>query len=130
MDLRFMFQSSMLVGVGAFFGANARYWLGLLAAHFSRETVYGGTFFVNVTGSLLLGVLLAWGQKHGGLPDSVRLMIATGFFGSYTTFSTFANESVMIGQGGQWYTVAGYIILTNATCLIGALLGWWIGQRL
>ncbi len=117
----------LLVGLGGFLGANARYWLGLLVVNGSSRMT-AGTLFVNFTGSLLLALFISWAGRQVALPSGVGLFLATGFFGSYTTFSTFANESFALARDGQWAGAAAYVIGTNAACLLGVLIGIWLGQ--
>lgn len=119
----------LYVGAGAFFGANLRYLASVLIARFIPR-VGAGTFFVNVTGSLLLAVFLAWASRRVGVSVNARLLVATGFFGSYTTFSSFANESLAIARDAHWAEAAAYIVGTNAACLLAALVGVWLGSRI
>jgi CrcB protein len=97
----------LLVGVGGFVGANARFllarWLGALV-----ETRFPlGTFVVNVSGSFLLGVIgtLA-GEKVFPDSDAVRLALGVGFLGAFTTFSTFEFETHALLDDGEWLTAA------------------------
>lgn len=107
----------LLVGVGGFVGAIARFlvarWVGVLV-----ETRFPlGTFVINISGSFLLGVIgtLA-AQKVFPNSDAVRLALGVGFLGAYTTFSTFAFETHALLDDGSWLTAA-----TNmfASLLIG-----------
>jgi CrcB protein len=116
----------LCVGLGAFFGANLRY----AAARLLARWVGAGTFFVNVTGSLLLAVFLTWVSRRLTVSPEVRLLVATGFFGSYTTFSSFANEGVALARDGRWASAAFYILGTNIVCVVGVLVGIWLGSRI
>lgn len=122
------------VGIGGFLGANARYilsgWITRLVVEHLRLTLPLGTLFVNVSGSFLLALFAVWAGSHLSLPHSLRLLIATGFFGAYTTFSTYANESIELIRGGNWLLGIGNIVLSNGLCLIGVVLGILLGQRL
>lgn len=82
-----------LVAVGGFAGAVSRWGVALaLPAAFPW-----GTLAVNVAGSLLLGALVADGRFGEWLPAGARLLLATGFLSSFTTYSTFAAETVALG---------------------------------
>ena len=119
------------VGAGGFLGANLRYVFSMLIPRlFPSDYPQSGTLFVNAVGSLLLGVFLAWAGEQVSVAPQVRLFVATGFFGSYTTFSTFANEVLTLGQVGGWRGALVYVLVTNVMCILGALLGVWIGSRL
>lgn len=81
-------ETILLIAIGGFVGANARYAVGLIAPGLA------GTLFANVTGSALLGFVLYEAMLTGLLADETRLVLATGFLSSYTTYSTFALETV------------------------------------
>ncbi len=122
----------LAVGIGGFLGAITRYLLsGWLAVRFAENfdsQFPVGTLFVNVTGSFLLALFVVWVSHQVNLAQEVRLVVATGFFGAYTTFSTYATESVALLQQGLWSGV-GNILLTNGLCLIAVLLGVWLGTQ-
>jgi len=123
-------QSFLFVGIGGFFGANLRYSVGLLAGRWFPANTHYGTFFVNFTGSLLLAVFITWVAERASISPRMRLLIGTGFFGSYTTFSTFANETVALARLNGTGSAAAYLLLTNGLCLLGVLAGLWIANRL
>ena len=60
----------------------------------------------------------------------MRLLVAVGFFGAYTTFSTYAVESVILLEAGDWLGGIGNILGTNLVCLLGAVLGLAVGRQL
>lgn len=123
----------LYIGAGGFVGANLRYWMATrVSAWFYRWTGWNlplGTVFVNVTGSLLLTLFLMWSSRHVELSPRTRLMIATGFFGAYTTFSTYAFEGVTLMRWENVWTGLGYILLTNALCLLGVVAGLGLANR-
>ena len=126
-------QSIVAVGLGGCLGAITRYWVTTrvgeqLANWFSLETYYA-TAFVNVTGSLLLGLLFVT-ARHFNLSTELVLLLGTGFLGAYTTFSTFANESLTLFQAGNLMAGVSYIVGTNLLCLVGAAIGVWLGNQL
>lgn len=121
------------VGIGGFLGANTRYYLTtFITSRFLNATGWNlpvGTLFVNVTGSFLLAVFSVWLTTRFDIPPQFRLLVGAGFFGAYTTFSTFANEFVSLANN-QIILALTYLIVTNLACIIGVLLGLIFAQRI
>ncbi len=123
-------QTAVLIGIGAFVGANLRYlmstWIG---SQFGQNFPYG-TLLINVSGSFLLAVFIAWAARHTALAPQLRLLIAVGFCGGYTTYSSFTNETIALIQREEWMMAGFYIIATNLLCLLAVLPGLWLGSKL
>ena len=116
----------LLIAVGAILGANARYLVGLWTAQrFGVDFPYG-TAIVNITGSLILGFLVAWGSLRSGLDGEVRLLVAVGFLGSYTTFSSYTVESLQQLETANMSRALVNIFLHNGMGLAAA----WVGMLL
>ena len=121
------------VGIGGFLGANARYLMTLWvnAQFVPRLGAFPwGTLAVNVLGSFGLAVFGVWFGSRTGLSPNVKLLIGTGFFGAFTTFSTFANESLTLAQNGNWMPFILNVLVTNGLCLLGVVLGLMVASRL
>jgi len=111
------------IAVGAVVGASARYFLsGLIARNFSATFPYS-TLFINVTGSLALGFFLVYSTDRVLLDPRWRLLVAVGFCGSYTTFSSYAFESFALLEQGQWLLVGLNALASNVLCLAAVLAG-------
>jgi CrcB protein len=111
------------IALGAIAGASARYFLNcLIERNFSSAFPYG-TLLINVTGSLLLGFFLFYSADRVLLDPRWRLLIAVGFCGSYTTFSSYAFESFSLMANEQWMVASLNILLSNVLCLFGVLAG-------
>ena len=111
------------IAVGAVVGASARYFLsGLIARNFSATFPYS-TLFINVTGSLVLGFFLVYSTDRVLLDPRWRLLVAVGFCGSYTTFSSYAFESFALLEQGQWLLVGLNALASNVLCLAAVLVG-------
>ena len=111
------------IALGAVVGASARYFIsGYIARNLSATFPYG-TLVINVTGSLLLGFLLILGSERVLLDPRWRLLVAIGFCGSYTTFSSYAFESFAYMEQGQWLMMASNILANNALCLAAVVAG-------
>jgi len=123
-------ENFLLIGIGGFIGANMRYWVAGWIADRWGQTFPWGTFVVNASGSLLLGVFIGWSLQQITLDPRVRMLVVVGFFGAYTTFSTFANESALLYESGDIVGMLGNILGTNLVCVLGALAGLAIGRQL
>ena len=111
------------IALGAVVGASARYFLnGLVARNVSSAFPYG-TLLINVTGSLVLGFFLAYSSERVLLDPRWRLLIAIGFCGSYTTFSSYAFESFALIEHGQWALATFNILTSTVLCLAAVMVG-------
>jgi fluoride exporter len=117
------FSNYLWIALGAVVGASARYFLsGLIARSFATAFPYG-TLLINITGSLLLGFFLVFSTERALLDPRWRLLVAIGFCGSYTTFSSYAFESFALMEQGQWLMMGLNILSSNALCLAAILAG-------
>ncbi len=119
------------IALGAVAGALCRYYLTLwFTQHFGLGFPYG-TFFINLTGCLLMGFFITLTlEKTLNVSPELRLMIATGFLGSYTTFSTYSLETITLLKtqslsitGVYW---AGSALLGAIAVQLGASLARWL----
>ena len=95
----------ILVGLGGFIGANARFVVARLVGALFETRFPLGTFVINVSGSFLLGVLgTLVAQKVMPNSESMRLALGVGFLGAFTTFSTFEFETHALFDDGSWLT--------------------------
>ena len=123
-----MWQAVAIVMLGGAVGSAARY----LMTHFSSELSqhHGfpyGTLAVNVIGSMIVGYVLTWSADHSH--DRWRLLAATGFCGGFTTFSTFAYETMAYVQGGKMMLAALNFGLNNTLAFCAVMVGIRLHQR-
>ncbi len=95
-------EKILLISAGAILGANARYWIGDWSAQKWGAAFPFGTVLINMTGSFLIGLFLTLATERFMIDPRWRLLIAVGFLGAYTTFSTFSFESFSLINRGQW----------------------------
>lgn len=119
----------LAVAVGGFVGAPSRYLVDRFVSSRIDSELPWGTFTINMTGSVLLGLLtgLALGHHLAGFP---KALLATGFCGAYTTFSTFTYESVRLLEDGRFLEAAGNVLASVAVGLGGAAVGVAVGLAL
>jgi fluoride exporter len=109
----------LLVGLGGFIGANARFVVARLVGTLFETRFPLGTFLINISGSFLLGVLgTVVTQKVMPSSESMRLALGVGFLGAYTTFSTFEFETHALLDDGSWLTATTNIV---ASLFVGLL---------
>lgn len=118
----------LLIGAGAFIGANLRYFVALwAAARFGTAFPYG-TLAINVTGSFVIGLFLAALGERAASATGLRLFFATGMLGGYTTFSTFSYETLTLVQQQNWAGAALYAGGSVALGLAAAAAGVTLGR--
>jgi fluoride exporter len=121
-------KEAMWISMGAVLGANARYLVSNVVAKALGSPFPYHTLLINVTGSAALGFFLSWSTNRVILDPSWRLLFAVGFCGTYTTFSTFAFESLALLQSGDILRFAANVLGTNALCLLAVALGSRLGR--
>jgi CrcB protein len=120
----------LLVALGGGIGSAARYLVGgWFASRFGPVFPYG-TFFINVTGSFIIGFFLAFAGDRLSLSPYWRLFFAVGFVGGYTTFSTFEYESIRMLQDRELLLCALYMIGSVVTGAFAAIAGIALGNWL
>lgn len=124
----------LLIGLGGIVGANARFLVSTWAANRYGAGFPYGTFVINVTGSFLMGVVLTVAVTCLESNPTVRFAFATGFLGAYTTFSTFAYETVVLVRQGDLRPAIvnslGSTVLGGVAAAAGVLLVSLLGQCL
>lgn len=118
---------ALWVGVAGFFGAVARYWLDGWVTRLAGGGFPWGTFVVNMSGCFVIGLLTTVLTERLLPHPTVRVAITVGFVGAYTTFSTFAYESLRQIQDGALglvvANVAGSVVLGIAAAWLGVVAG-------
>jgi CrcB protein len=114
---------ALLVGIGGFAGSVGRYWLAGGVQRLTDLDFPAGTLAVNVAGSLLLGVLMTASIERGLLDPDLRLLVAVGFCGGFTTMSTFSFETFSLVEKGLTGLAFGNVALTLLSCLASVWAG-------
>lgn len=104
-------KSLFLVFIGGGFGSVLRFLIGKWLNNSESGFPYG-TFFANILGSLFIGFILGYAAKSDSLNQNQTLLLATGFCGGFTTFSTFAYENHLFLKSGDFTSFALYTIVS------------------
>jgi fluoride exporter len=105
-------KTILLIGAGGFIGSIARYYVSRLNNVFDFFSVPAGTLIVNVSGCLIIGLLTGLAEKSSIMTSPLKMFLIVGVCGGFTTFSTFAGESLVLMQGGQFLSVLLYAFLS------------------
>ena len=120
----------LLISLGAVLGANARYLAGVWAAERFGAGFPYGTLLVNVSGSFVLGFLIAALEGRLPLPSDLRFLVGVGFLGAFTTFSSFTVETLLLLRADGAGLAITNILVNNGAGLAAALLGFWLAGRI
>ncbi len=118
------------ISVAAIIGANLRYVLSRLAARELGSVFPYGTLAINIVGSFIVGFFVIWTTERVLLDPRWRLLVVIGFCGSFTTFSSYAFETMAYFEQGQWALMLANILSNNLLCLGGALAGMALARAL
>jgi CrcB protein len=113
----------VLVGVGSLAGGISRYGMSLLTQNVSAFSIPYGTLISNLAGCLLIGVIAGMGGKTELLSTEMRLLLATGFCGGFTTMSSFVYELGQYVQDKEFFFASTYFVATLAGAGLAFALG-------
>lgn len=120
-------KNILLVFLGGGFGSSLRYIIGKYLNNTETGIPYG-TFAANIIGSLLIGIILGLAAKNNTLSQSHTLLLATGFCGGFTTFSTFAYENHMFLKSGDFTSFAVYTIASFVVGFLAVFAGMYLAK--
>ena len=120
----------LVISIGAIVGANARWILSRYAARLIGTAFPYGTLFINVTGSFIVGFFMIWATERVLIDPRWRLLVVVGFCGAFTTFSSFAFETMSYFEQGQWLLMWTNFFSNNLLCLGAAVAGMALGRAL
>ena len=111
----------VVVGLGGFLGAIARFWLGAYIGNRMGTKFPYGTFVINISGSFLIGLVITTLSGRADWSPNWRYLIPIGFLGGYTTFSSFEYETLRTIQDGQ---IGLGILYVGLSVFVGFLAVW------
>lgn len=119
-------MSYVVVFLGAGVGGVMRHTMNIWVARLAGTHFPMHTLLINVTGSLVMGLVTAWFALKGGSAGHLRLFLATGILGGYTTFSAFSLDAVLLWERHDYLLAAYYVGGSVVGSLIGLVAGLWI----
>jgi fluoride exporter len=113
----------LIVFIGGGIGAALRHGVNVAAAGLVGTAFPYGTVFINVVGSLAMGLIAEYFALKSGLPQSWRLFLTTGILGGFTTFSAFSLEAALLYERGQLASAAIYVLASVVLSIGGLFAG-------
>jgi CrcB protein len=120
----------LAISLAAIVGANLRYLLSRFAARELGAVFPYGTLGINILGSFIVGFFVIWTTEHALVDPRWRLLVVVGFCGSFTTFSSYAFETMSYFEQGQWALMLTNILSNNLLCLGAVLAGMALARVL
>jgi CrcB protein len=121
-----LLKQLLLVGFGGFAGSIARFMCFKLNVYFKFAAFPAVTLAVNIAGSFIIGLTAGYLLKNNALHNDLKLLVAAGFCGGFTTFSTFADENLFLLQNGHVLSALLYISASVVFSIIAVYLGYLI----
>ncbi len=120
-------QAFLLVGLGGGIGAMGRYGVGVLLGHFWHSRFPLATMSVNVLGSLLMGLLIGLlARTTPAGQNELRLFLAVGMLGGFTTFSSFSLDVMTLIERGMWGQALGYVLISVLAGILALFAALWL----
>jgi CrcB protein len=128
--LEFDLQKILFISLGAIVGANLRYFVAQYVSKLIPSNFPYGTLVINISASFVLGLFLIWTSERVLADPRWRLLVAVGFCGGYSTYSSYAFETFALFEAGQWAASAVNILATNILCFVAVTLGAVLARTL
>ena len=118
----------LLVAVGGAVGASLRHLVNLGSVRLVGPNFPWGTMAINIVGSLAMGLFAGWLGRRSGASNELRLFIATGILGGFTTFSAFSLDVAVLWERGAALQGFGYAAASVAGSILALFLGLWLAR--
>jgi len=118
------------ISLGAIAGANLRYYVSRMAARLLTPTLPWGTLIINVGGSFILGFFMVWSSERVLASAKWRPLVAVGFCGGFTTFSSYSFETFSLFEQGHYTLAAGNFAANNLLSLAAVVAGAVLARSL
>ncbi len=123
-------MSYLLVFLGGGLGASLRHFVNVSCARWLGTAFPYGTFIINITGSLVMGLIAGYLAFRGDAAQPWRLFLMTGILGGYTTFSAFSLDSMLLYERGEMGLAAFYVVGSVVIAIAGLFAGLTLMRHL
>ena len=123
-------QTVLLISLGAIIGANLRYFVAQYVAKLIPSSFPFGTLIINISASFILGFFLIWTSERVLADPRWRILVAVGFCATYSTYSSYAFETLALFEKGQFSLAALNFVVMNVVCFIAVALGGALARSL
>ena len=123
-------KTAVIIGFGGFLGSISRYAVQVISSRFISGDFPYGTLIVNIIGCFLIGLLFGLAEREQLLSPQLKLFLLVGFVGSFTTFSTFSMDKLILIQNGNYAMMFGYMFLSIMLGLAGTISGLMLVKKL
>jgi CrcB protein len=113
----------LIIFLGGGIGSMLRHSVNQAAVALLGVSFPWGTLFVNIAGSFAMGLVAGWFAFHGGGGQMLRLFLATGVLGGFTTFSAFSLDAALLLEKGQTAAAATYVVFSVVAAVAGVFAG-------
>jgi CrcB protein len=120
----------LLVATGGAIGASLRHFVNLGSLRLAGPGFPWGTMAINIAGSLVMGIFIGILARRTGGSEALRLFVATGILGGFTTFSAFSLDFAVLWERGATIPALGYAIASVLGSLLAIFLGLWLARTL
>lgn len=118
----------VIVAAGGAVGASLRHLTGFAAMRLLGVNFPWGTLAVNIVGSFAMGVFIELLARRFGASNELRLFVATGLLGGFTTFSAFSLDVAVLWERGAAGTAAGYVLVSVIGAILALFAGLWVAR--
>ena len=125
-----VWRDVLFISLGAIAGANLRYGVNRLSLKYLSPALPYGTLIVNVTGSFIVGFFLAWTAERVLAAPHWRPIIAVGFCGAYTTYSSYGYETMALIEQGHYGFAGANFLANNVLVLLAVIAGMALARAL
>ncbi|SFT91689.1 fluoride efflux transporter CrcB [Mesorhizobium sp. YR577] len=116
----------VLVAIGGAIGASLRHLVNLAALRLVGATFPWGTMAINIAGSFAMGVFIELLARRFGASNEIRLFVATGILGGFTTFSAFSLDFAVLWERGAALPALAYVLVSVIGAILALFLGLWL----